>query len=132
MDLLEGHVAVANRFFNALLAGDAATLDDVFAPDAIFWQNFALRDIPKAEFLPGFVGLAKLIPDIHFEEVRRMGTPDGFVEQHILCGTTPSGARLRAYGCFVVSVRDGRITRLDEYLDPQQLAPLREARAAAL
>jgi ketosteroid isomerase-like protein len=130
MDPYEAHLAVANRFFDALLAGDAATLDDVFAPEAVFWQNFSLRDIPKAEFLPGFIGLAKLIPDIRFEDVRRMGTPDGFVEQHILCGTTPSGAALRAYGCFVVTVRDGRITRLNEYLDPQQLAVLREARAA--
>ncbi len=118
------NVALANRFFDALLAGDGATLDAVFAPEALFWQNFAGREIPKSEFLPGFASLAARVPDLHFEDVRRTGTPTGFVEQHTLAGTAPSGEPFAIRGCFVVTVREGRITRLNEYLDSAQRRPL--------
>jgi ketosteroid isomerase-like protein len=119
------HVALENRFFNALLAADHDALDAVFAEDAVFWQNFLGREIPKAEFLPRFAGLANRVPDLRFEDVRRAGTPDGFVEQHTLAGTAPSGEPFAVRGCFIVTVRDGRIVRLNEYLDSAQLAPLR-------
>ena len=124
------HMEVANGFFNALLAGEAAALERLFAPHAVFWQNFLGREIPRDEFLAGFARLAHTVDDLHFEDVRRTATGAGFVEQHTLCGRTQSGAALAVRGCFIAAVEDGRIVRLNEYLDSAQLAPLRAARSA--
>ena len=119
---------VANRFFDALIAGDRDGLDAVFADDAVFWQNFALTEIPKSDFLPRFAGLKGMVRDLHFEDVRRASTPSGFVEQHTLCGTAPSGETFAAHGCFLGTVENGRISRIEEWLDAAQLAPLARAR----
>ena len=121
---------VANRFFNALLAGDGAALDGVFSQDAIFWTNFSGKEQHRREFIPRFAALASTMPGLHFENVRRTATPAGFVEQHTLCGETPDGGKLAAHGCFIVTVVDGRITRLNEYIDSGQLAPLTRRRAS--
>ena len=115
---------VANRFFNGLLAGDRAELEAVFAPGATFWQNFAGTMQQREDFLPAFASLARIVSDLHFEDVRRTGTPGGFVEQHSLCGVTRSGEQLAVRGCFVGTVADGQITAIEEYLDSVQLAPL--------
>ena len=121
---------IANRFFNALLAGDATELDSLFAKDATFWQNFSGRDQHRDNFLPGFAKLVGMITDLQFENVRRIGTASGFVEQHTLRGTTASGAALAAHGCFIAQVKDGKIDRVEEYLDGAQLAPLVAPRGA--
>ncbi len=119
---------IANRFFNALLAGDADGLDRLLAPSAIFWQNFDGREIPREEFLPGWAGLSKAVRDLHFEDVRRTGTSAGFVEQHTLAGVTPAGQPFAIHGCFIATVEAGQIIRLNEYLDSAQRAPLLAAR----
>ena len=49
---------------------------------------------------------------------------DGFVQQHVLTGIAPSGARLDVPAMMRVWVEDGCVTRIDEYLDPADLAPL--------
>jgi ketosteroid isomerase-like protein len=54
------------------------------------------------------------------EAVRRRGVAGGFVEQHVLAGTMPSGDSLRVVGCFLGTVEDGRITRLEQYVDGGQ------------
>lgn len=123
---------VANRFFDALLAGDRDALEALFAPGATFWQNFNPGSTQaRHEFLPRFAALAGLIPEVHFENVRRTGTPAGFVEQHTLAGTTPAGEEFAAHGCFLGTVENGQITRIEEWLDSAQLEPLRRARRAS-
>ena len=48
---------------------------------------------------------------------------DGFVQQHVLRGTAPGGA-LEVPAMMRVWVRDGRIGRIEEYLDTAQAAVL--------
>ena len=119
---------VANRFFNALLAGDGTALNGLFSRDAVVWTNFSGQEQQRREFLPRFAALAATVPGLHFENVRRTATAAGFVEQHTLCGDTPEGGKLAAHGCFIVTVVDGRITRLNEYIDSVQLGPLARRR----
>jgi hypothetical protein len=63
--------------------------------------------------------------DRHYDVLDRRFFDDGFVQQHQLHGTTRSGAAysLRVGIIFQVG-RDGLITRIDEYFDPTDLAPL--------
>ena len=46
------------------------------------------------------------------------------VQQHVLACTSSSGVPVRAHACLVATVEDGRIRRLDEYLDAAAIAPL--------
>ena len=62
-----------------------------------------------------------------YDDVRRVILDDGFVQQHVLRGTCAAGA-LEVPAMLRVWVADGRITRLDEYLDTAQVAVLTRGR----
>ena len=117
-------LAAANRFFDGLLAGDVEALQGACAAGSILWINLTERERPLEASLPGFASLRSKVPDLHMEAVRRRGVAGGFVEQHVLAGTMPSGDPLRVVGCFLGTVEDGRITRLEEYVDGGQAGAL--------
>jgi transketolase len=50
---------------------------------------------------------------------------DGMLQQHVLSGITPDGTPFRMPACIVFTMKDGKIARLEEYLDTAQTAPLR-------
>ncbi len=55
----------------------------------------------------------------------RQAFDGGFVQQHILHATTRAGEKVALRVCLVVKLEaDGLIRRIDEYLDPAELAPL--------
>jgi ketosteroid isomerase-like protein len=59
----------------------------------------------------------RTLPDRHYRVQRREALKDGFVQQHILEATLPDGTRWEMPACVVVRMKDGVITRLDEYID---------------
>jgi len=115
---------VAERFFGGLLAGDIERLQGACAPGATLWINLTGQDRSLEASLPAYARLKSRVHDLHLEDVRRQDLPDGFVEQHTLCGTAPSGGRIRVLSCFVGSVEGRRITRLEEYVDSAQAGTL--------
>jgi hypothetical protein len=57
--------------------------------------------------------------NLQYTQIRRFASPGGFVQQHVLVGDAKFGpmempAMIRFW------VTDGRITRLEEYLDTRQ------------
>jgi ketosteroid isomerase-like protein len=54
--------------------------------------------------------------------VRRHATPTGFAQQHVLRLTFPDGRTADLPAAIFVEVRDGRVTRIDEYLDTASVA----------
>ena len=116
--------AVADRFFNALLAGNLGELQASCAPGAVLWINLTEQERPLVASLPGFAQLPAEVTGFRMEAVRRRGLLGGFVEQHVLTGTLPDGDVLRVVGCFIGTVEDGRITRLEEYVDGGQAGAL--------
>ena len=117
-------LAVANRFFDGLLAGDLAALQAACAPGSVLWINLTEKERALEDSLRGFAGLRSKVPDLRMENVRRRGTSGGFVEQHVLIGTLPDGEPLRVAGCFIGTVEHGQISRLEEYVDGRQAAAL--------
>lgn len=116
---------LADRFFAAIPKGDIETLRAIYAPDALIWHNHdqATQGVEQNLQVLGWV--VKNIAGLRYEEVRRHATATGFVQQHVLRGRAPNGTPLEVPACIVCAVVDGRITRLDEYLDSAQLAALR-------
>jgi uncharacterized protein len=115
---------VAERLFAAIPKGDLAAVRALYAPDARIWHNHDGIVQDPAANLQVLAWVVKNIRGIRYEEVRREATPTGFVQQHVMRGTLSSGKAFELAACIVCTVVDGRITRLDEYLDSAQLGAL--------
>lgn len=120
MDSLE----VADRLFRAVVAGDVAAVRALYTDDAVVWHNHDGIAQTVEQNLRLVDWLAKNVRELRYEEVRRQRTEQGFVQQHVLRGIAPSGREVSLPACLVVTVAGGRITRIDEYFDSAQVAPL--------
>lgn len=117
-------LGLAGRFFAAVTAGDLEAIRAMYAPDAVVWHNYDRASQTVEENLRVLGTLPSVVENFRYEDVRRQATTHGFIEQHVVRGTTPSGEELDIPSCIVCTVVDGRITRLDEYFDSSHIAPL--------
>ncbi len=122
-------LALADRFFAAIEAGDLEAVRSAYAPDARIWHNHDGVTQTVDDNLVVLAWMASNLRDLRYEEVRRQPTPSGFVQQHVLRATLPGGGAFELPACIVIDLDgDGRITRLDEYLDSAAVAVLRRGR----
>lgn len=117
---------VAERLFRAIPAGDIEAVRALYAPDAVIWHNDDQRQQTPEQNLRVLAWVATNIKELRYDDIRRQPTPAGFVQQHVLRGIAPNGQPLEVPACIVCTVVEGRITRLDEYLDSAQVAVLRD------
>jgi len=110
-------LALARRFFDAVVRGDLEAVRAIYASDAVIWTAADPAERTPAENLAVLGWIKKNVRDFRYEDVRCQATSTGFVEQHTTCGTAPSGAEFRFPACLVVHLKDGRITRLEEYFE---------------
>jgi ketosteroid isomerase-like protein len=110
---------IADRLLVAITAGDAEAVRGIYAHDAQIWHNFDQRNQTVDENLATLVDLHRRAADLRYTEVRRFPSPGGFVQQHVLTGQAKGGA-LHIPAMIRFWVRDGRIARLEEYLDTAQ------------
>lgn len=129
MDVL----AVADALFRAVERGDVEAVRRLYDPDVRVWHNFDDQDQTLEENLGTLRWLIENVSERRYEVLRRERLQEGFLQQHVLHGTLRDGAPLRVPAAFVGLVRDGRIIRIEEYLDASALALLgtREAGATA-
>jgi ketosteroid isomerase-like protein len=121
---------LVGRFFAALEGGDIATLREIYAPDAVIWHNDDLVEQPVEENLKVLQGLHRAVSGLRYDVIRRVPAPDGVLQQHVLRGQLPNGAEVELHAAMYLQVRDGRITRIEEYLDSGKRAAIRAAREA--
>ena len=118
--------AMAQRFFDAIEAGDIATMQGSFTPDAEIWHNTDELIVTPAQTAQTLTGMVARIKDREYAERRLTTFPGGFVQQHVLSATLPNGKEWAMDACVVVTMEGGKIKRLDEYLDSAKGAQLRE------
>jgi ketosteroid isomerase-like protein len=122
---------VVVRFFAALEGGDIAALREIYAPDAVIWHNDDLIEQPVEENLRVLAGLHRVVSGLRYDITRRVPAPDGVLQQHVLRGTLRSGAAVELHAAMYLQVRDGHISRIEEYLDSGKRATIKAAREAA-
>ena len=115
---------LCERFFAAVVAGDLDAVRAMYAPGAVIWHNNDGAEQSVDENLRVLRWATTRIAGFRYEDMRRLATATGFIEQHTLRGQAPNGAELRVPACIVCTVVDGRIARLEEYLDSAQIAAL--------
>jgi uncharacterized protein len=121
---MRSSLETADALFTAIQSGDVDAVRDIYAPDAVIWHNTDGQSQTREQNLAVLAWVVKNIRELRYESVQRQATSAGFVQQHVLRGATAAGVQLEIPACIVCTVRDGRIKRLDEYLDTAHLKPL--------
>ena len=125
MPAAEVVVDLADELFAAIERGDEPRLDALFAGDIAVWRAGAPRDDDKARAMKVLRWFIRVTAERSYEVLDRQLFPGGFVQQHILHATGHNGGLIALRVCIVIKVSgNDLITRIDEYFDPAQLAPL--------
>ena len=117
---------VADQLFAAIEAGDIDAVRSLYAPDVAVWHNTDGLTQSLDDNLRVLGWMSKHLPGTRYTGVRRAVTDSGFVQQHVLVATNRAGRNVAVPACIVAEVVDGRITRLDEYLDSAHVTELME------
>jgi ketosteroid isomerase-like protein len=116
---------VADQLFAAIERSDETTLRQLFDDDIAVWRVGARRDNDKERALKVLRWFIDVSAQRRHEIVDRQLFPDGFVQQHILHATGRNGGSIAPRVCIVIKLGiNGLISRIDEYFDPAELAPL--------
>ena len=123
--------AMAQRFFDAIEAGDIETMQSSFTPDAEIWHNTDELIVTPAQTAQTLTGMVARIKDREYADRRLATFPGGFVQQHVLKGRrVHDEGEVRLPCAIICKVEDGKITRLDEYFDSAHVAEFRKFAAA--
>jgi len=119
----------ADELFAAIERGDQARIDELFADDIAVWRAGARRDDDKQRALKVLRWFIGVTAERSYEIIDRQLFPGGFVQQHILHAVGRNGGSIALRVCIVIRLRvspssQALISRIDEYFDPAELAPL--------
>lgn len=118
---------VADRLFGAIEAGDHAAIDRLWNDDIVVWK-VADRDRDKDRALRVLHWFIDTTTQRRYEVLDRQQFDGGFVQQHILHATGRNGGVIAMRVGIVIKLGDnGLISRIDEYFDPAEIAPLLES-----
>ena len=115
----------ADRLFGAIERGVYADIEALWASEVSVWHSGDRADNDRAQALKVIRWFLRITATRRYEILDRQFFDGGFVQQHILHAEATHGASIDLRVCIVIKVRtDGLITRIDEYFDPAEMAPL--------
>jgi ketosteroid isomerase-like protein len=115
----------ADRLFGAIERGEYETVDGMWADDVTVWHSGDSRDNDRVRALKVIRWFIDVTTTRGYEILDRHVFDGGFVQQHILRASGADEISIEMRVCIVVKVNaEGLITRIDEYFDPTDMAPL--------
>jgi len=114
----------ARRFVGAIQSGDVAAVRACYAPDARIWHNTDRIEQTVDQNVKVLEWFIRKLPDRTYRVLRLEALKDGFMQQHVLEATLPDGTAWSMSACVVVTMANGVITRLDEYIDSAESGAL--------
>jgi ketosteroid isomerase-like protein len=133
---------VADRLFEAIEQSDIAMVEQLWNEDVVVWK-VADRERDRARALRVISWFINTTTDRRYEILDRQlfeydcpSSPQaagglhrrragGFVQQHILHANGRHGGSIAMRVCIVIKLgANGLISRIDEYFDPADIAPL--------
>jgi ketosteroid isomerase-like protein len=115
---------VADRLFEAIESSDIAMVEQLWNDDVVVWK-VADRDRDKERALRVIGWFINTTTDRRYEILDRELFDGGFVQQHILHANGRNGGSISMRVCIVIKLgANGLISRIDEYFDPDEIAPL--------
>lgn len=116
---------IAAQLFTNIEAGRVGAVAALYHDDVEVWHNFDNAVQTKQENLRVLEGLTQIARKLRYEVLERHTVGDRFIQRHNLHCTTASGAEVMIPACVFITVEDGKIRRIDEYLDTAQTKALR-------
>lgn len=121
------HAELAEKLGSFLSRKDPALLGEIYHDDAEIWHNHDNKSMTVQEV----AGLVEVVfasfSELASKNVRLWATDTGFVQQQDVVGTHISGSSLNFPACQIATVKAGKISRLEEYVDPAPLSALLSA-----
>ena len=112
---------LCEAFFDAYEHKRADVLDRLYSDDCIIWHNVFGKDTTRDENLEAMRNDRGQRRRTYNDRIINTFA-DGFVIQYSLNGVQHDGHRGSMPICIVGRVHDGRITRIDEYMDSSKFA----------
>ena len=123
----------ADAVFGAIEAGDIDAIAAMWADDVEVWHNTDDITQTKDQNLAVMRWMVDTTASIDYRDIVRHETDDGFVQRHVLHLTFDDGRTADLPAAIFVGIRDGKVARIDEYLDSAHVAaafaPLRDRKA---
>jgi uncharacterized protein len=119
--------SVAEKIARFVADGDLDGLRALYTSDARIWHNTDDARKTVEESLAFLGGLLRVTNKRWYADVRLTPTPSGYVAQHYLCAVLITGDEVRIPICMVVTLEGDRVTRLEEYIEPEASAPITAA-----
>lgn len=110
-------VNVLDRFFGSMQDCDTELVRACLTEGAVVWHSFDRVEMRPDDVVASWEAMAARYVERGVADVRRQETPTGYVQQHLFVVRTAQGERTAWPVCVVVRIEDGRISRLDEYID---------------
>jgi ketosteroid isomerase-like protein len=108
-------LAVARRWLPAFVAGRRAD-EDCYADGVSTWHNVGEWEA-EIKRTPSRTRQVQAGADVRIEDVRLRVFDGGWVIQATTAGTNAAGEAVRVPTCLVVTLREGKIARFEEYAD---------------
>lgn len=109
-------IAVVDRFLSAVTRADWEALEALYEDDVVVWHNFSDRGLGKNESIAG-IKAARSQMAWSYDVIERLVIGDRVIQRHATNAVLNNGVAYRAHAALFVTVRGGRIARIDEYLD---------------
>lgn len=123
---------LCHRFFDAIETRDVAAIEACYAPELRFWFNVTGAETTRQENLSALAGGYARHRRRTYDD-RSVNTFDGgFIVQYTSTITPHTGGKIALSACLVAQCKNGKITRIDEYMDSGKFsAPIKREKAKA-
>jgi ketosteroid isomerase-like protein len=111
---------LCNDFFDAIERNDLEGVAACYAPDMTMWVNLTGTEMSGEENLTVLRDGAALHRRRTYDDRRINAFDDGFMVQYTTSVVAHDGTKVALSSCLVADVRDGKITKLYEYMDSGQ------------
>jgi ketosteroid isomerase-like protein len=118
-------IDVADRLTAAFAAKDIQALTALYADGMSVWHNYDRAAKTKAVNLQMVAGFFASFHAVAYTQIKRQYSDSGFTQEHIIVARGADGAVVGELpACVVVTVADGQICWISEYIDSAQIAVL--------
>jgi ketosteroid isomerase-like protein len=117
---------LCTRYFDAVERRDVDAVADLYAPGFTFWINLTGVESTREENLTALRDGYALHRRRTYDDRTIDTFETGFVVRYSVNVVQHDGRRTSLWACVIAQCKDGRITRIDEYLDSgkfRQAAP---------
>ena len=127
---------LCRRLLAAIQSDDADAYRGCFTKDGRIWHDFdgfgthadGAQSVEQNVAMMNW--MHRLTTKLKYETLRLEETETGFLETHRLTGTTVEGEDFEGLACVICTVENGKINRLEEFINPASFAALDRAQLA--